>query len=125
MNDLNNCYNSTNDNTDRTHLFISLSPPGNNQRLLKCVHLIIGMEFVSRVAKLMIWSNRLMKKAITWDKKRKAVVMREQIKCQICVEKNFDWDNSDMDNIKPNDKVKKLIQPVFIVEISGIKVESD
>ena len=61
----------TNNNTPHTHGCIALGPSGNRQVLLKCFDIETGMFVVRRIAKQILWSDRMLKIASGWGCKSK------------------------------------------------------
>ena len=59
----------TKGNNDRTHACIALGPSGNRQGSINCFDLDTGRVVVRIKFKLMIWPERLLRKANAWREK--------------------------------------------------------
>ena len=66
----------TNGNNYRTHACIALGPSGNRQGSIKCFDLYTGRVGLCRTVKYMIWPEKLLRKANTWGKKGKKVILK-------------------------------------------------
>ena len=114
-----------NDNTPRTHSWISLGTSGNRQGSVKCFDLEMGKVVVRSIINQIPWPERMIKKASAWGRQSKEITAKNAIQFRNRHGGKFDWDNDDMSELEVTIELPKMIHTNMVENLPVIEPESN